>query len=191
MGKNIANHIWSQLNKLELSSTESFVLLSLAFFASDDFGYCHPRQRQLAQKTGLGATAIKESLSSLKSKGLIKWAAKPKHPNEYTLLLDGPDNANTHNEEIACTPKENTDATIEGAACTLLAQSFAALLADSKRRFAASLDYTKPVKQLGFLTGFRLLFRIRPLLKGLTDDEIHERILKALAQTEQERKPNG
>lgn len=184
MGKNTANHIWSQLNKLELTSTESFVLLSLAFFASDDFGYCHPRQRQLAQKTGLGATAIKESLSSLKSKGLIKWTAKPKHPNEYTLMLDEPDNANTHNEEIACAPKEDSDATTEGAACTLLAQSFAALLIDSKRRFAASLDYTKPVKRLGFLAGFRLLFRIRSNLKGLSDDEIHARILKALADPE-------
>ena len=61
---------------------------------------------------------------------------------------------------------------------------FAALLTDRKRRFAASLDYTKPVKRLGFLAGFRLYFRIKAKLWGLTDDEIHAHILKSLADPE-------
>ena len=43
-----------------------------------------------------------------------------------------------------------------------------------------------PLKRIGFLAGFRLLFRIKSKLKGLTDDEIHARILKALADPESE-----
>ena len=87
-------------------------------------------------------------------------------------------------------PGPNDGTVVEGAACTLLAQSFAALLTDRKRRFAASLDYTKPVKRLGFLAGFRLYFRIKAKFRGLTDDELHARILKTLADPESENNDN-
>ena len=145
----------------------------------------------MSRKSKLGTTATKASLRSLRDKGLVRWSAKPKHPNEYVLPFSGADATDTHDKGNAGSPALDDRAVAEGAARTLLAQSFAALLTDSERRFSASLDYMKPLKRIGFLAGFRLLFRIRSKLKGLADDEIHAHILKALAQSEQELKING
>lgn len=167
MGSQTINALWKRIDDLDLTPTEALVLTALAHYTSDDFGHCHPRQEQLAKKSHLGLTAIKESLGSLKSKGLVRWAAKPKHPNEYTLPFGGSESA-----------------TVEGAACTLLAHTFASLLADSKRRTNASVDFIRPVKRRGFLSAFRLFYRIRVQLRGLPDDEIHSRVLKALAEPE-------
>ena len=186
MGSKTIEAMWNQLEGLDLTPTEVLVLTALAHYASDPFGYCHPRQEQLAKKTKLGATAVKAALGSLKQKGFVRWSAKPKHPNEYILPFGGSSGADTCGNDGEGSPGLNECADVESAACTLLAQSFAALLVDRKRRFFASLDYTKPVKRLGFLEGFRLHFRIKAKLKGLTDDEIHARILKALADPESE-----
>ena len=184
MGSRTIQKLWNRIEDIDLTPTEVLVLTALAHFANDDFGYCHPRQERLATKTKLGTTAVKAALGSLKRKGIIRWTAKPKHPNEYTLPLFGSDGANTCGKDCKNVPAPSDGAVVEGAACTLLAQSFAALLTDNKRRFSASLDYTKPVKRLGFLAGFRLYFRIKAKLKGLTDDELHARILKALDDPE-------
>ena len=186
MGSKTIEAMWNQVEGLDLTPTEVLVLTALAHYASDPFGYCHPRQEQLAKKTKLGATAVKAALGSLKRKGFVRWSAKPKHPNEYILPFGGSGGADTCGMDGEDSPAPNDGTIVEGAACTLLAQSFAALLADRKRRFAASLDYTKPVKRLGFLAGFRLYFRIKAKRRGLTDDEIHARILKALADPESE-----
>ena len=109
---------------------------------------------------------------------------------EYVLSFSDSDATDTHDKGSEGSPAPNDGTVVEGAACTLLAQSFAALLADGKRRFCASLDYTKPVKRLGFLAGFRLYFRIKAKLRGLTDDEIHVRILDALAEPESKNNNN-
>ena len=186
MGSQTIQKLWDRIENLDLTPTEALVLTALAHYTSDDFGYCHPRQEQLSRKSKLGNTATKASLGALRRKGFIRWSAKPKHPNEYVLLFTGPDTTDTHDKDNEGSPAPNDSAIIEGSACTLLAQSFAALLADSKRRFCASLDYTKPVKRIGFLAGFRLYFRIKAKLRGLTDDAIHARILKALADPESE-----
>ena len=191
MGSKTIEAMWNQLEGLDLTPTEVLVLTALAHYASDPFRYCHPRQEQLAKKTKLGATAVKAALGSLKRKGFVRWSAKPKHPNEYVLPFSGSDATDTHDKGREGSPAPDDRAVAEGAARTLLAQTFAALLADGNRRLAASLDYMKPLKRIGFLAGFRLLFRIKSKLKGLTDDEIHARIIDALAQSEQERKPNG
>ena len=186
MGSKTIEAMWNQVEGLDLTPTEVLVLTALAHYASDPFGYCHPRQEQLAKKTKLGATAVKAALGSLKRKGFVRWSAKPKHPNEYILPFSGSGGADTCGMDSEDSPAPNDGAIVEGAARTLLAQSFAALLSDGKRRFSASLDYTMPLKRIGFLAGFRLLFRIKSKLKGLTDDEIHARILKALADPESE-----
>lgn len=186
MGNRTIQKLWDRIENLDLTPTEALVLTALAHYASDDFGYCHPRQDQLSRKSKLGTTATKASLKSLRDKGLIRWSAKPKHPNEYVLPFSGADATDTHDKGKEGSPAPDDGTIAEGAARTLLAQSFAALLADGKRRFCASLDYTKPVKRLGFLAGFRLYFRIKAKLRGLTDDEIHARILKALADPESE-----
>ena len=191
MGSRTIQTLWNNIENLDVTPTEALVLTALAHYASDDFGYCHPRQDQLSRKSKLGNTATKASLRSLRDKGLIRWSAKPKHPNEYVLPFSGSDATDTHDKGREGSPAPDDRAIAEGAARTLLAQTFAALLADGNRRLAASLDYMKPLKRIGFLVGFRLLFRIKSKLKGLTDDEIHARILKALAQSEEERKPNG
>ena len=83
------------------------------------------------------------ALGSLKRKGFVRWSAKPKHPNEYILPFGGSGGAGAYGMDGEDSPAPNDGTIVEGAACTL-AQSFAALLADRKRRFAASLDYTKP-----------------------------------------------
>ena len=186
MGGRTIQKLWNQIENLNLTPTEALVLTALAHYASDDLGYCHPRQEQLSRKSKLGNTAVKASLGSLRRKEIIRWSAKPKHPNEYVLLFTSPDVSDTHDKDNEGSPALNDGAIVEGAACTLLAQSFAAILADSKRRFCASLDYTKPLKRLGFLAGFRLYFRIKAKLKGLTDDAIHTRLLKALNNPESE-----
>ena len=186
MGSRTIQTLWNNIEKLDVTPTEALMLTALAHYTSDDFGYCHPRQDQLSRKSKLGTTATKASLKSLRDKGLVRWSAKPKHPNEYILPFSGADATDTHDKDNEGSPAPNGNTIVEGAACTLLAQSLAALLADSKRRFCASLDYTKPVKRLGFLAGFRLYFRIKTKLRGLTDDEIHARILKALADPESE-----
>ena len=191
MGSRTIQKLWNQIEDLDLTPTEALVLTALAHYASDDFGYCHPRQDQLSRKSKLGNTATKASLRSLRRKGIVRWSGKPKHPNEYVLPFSSSNASNTRDKSSEGAPAPNGGAVVEGAACTLLAQTFAALLADSKQRLNASLDYTKPLKRIGFLAGFRLLFGIKSKLRGLPDDEIHARILNALAQSGQERKPNG
>ena len=186
MGSRTIQTLWNNIENLDVTPTEALVLTALAHYASDDFGYCHPRQDQLSRKSKLGNTATKASLRSLRDKGLIRWSAKPKHPNEYVLPFSGSDATDTHDKGREGSPAPDDWAIAEGAARTLLAQTFAALLADGNRRLAASLDYMKPLKRIGFLAGFRLLFRIKSKLKGLTDDEIHARILDALADPESE-----
>ena len=186
MGSRTIQTLWNNIENLDVTPTEALVLTALAHYASDDFGYCHPRQDQLSRKSKLGNTATKASLRSLRDKGLIRWSAKPKHPNEYVLPFSGSDATDTHDKGREGSPAPDDRAVAEGAARTLLAQTFAALLADGNRRLAASLDYMKPLKRIGFLAGFRLLFRIKSKLKGLTDDEIHARILDALADPESE-----
>ena len=186
MGCKTIKALWDRIDGLEVTPTEALVLTALAHYASDDFGYCHPRQDQLSRKSKLGTTATKASLKSLRDKGLIRWSAKPKHPNEYVLPFSGSDATDTHDKGREGSPAPDDRAIAEGAARTLLAQTFAALLADGNRRLAASLDYMKPLKRIGFLAGFRLIFRIKSKLKGLTDDEIHARILDALADPESE-----
>ena len=186
MGSQTIQALWNNIENIDLTPTEALMLTALAHYASDDFGYCHPRQDQLSRKSKLGTTATKASLKSLRDKGLIRWSAKPKHPNEYVLPFSGSDATDTHDKGREGSPAPDDRAVAEGAARTLLAQTFAALLADGNRRLAASLDYMKPLKRIGFLAGFRLLFRIKSKLKGLTDDEIHARILDALADPESE-----
>lgn len=186
MGSRTIQTLWNNIENLDVTPTEALVLTALAHYASDDFGYCHPRQDQLSRKSKLGNTATKASLRSLRDKGLIRWSAKPKHPNEYVLPFSGSDATDTHDKGREGSPAPDDRAIAEGAARTLLAQTFAALLADGNRRLAASLDYMKPLKRIGFLAGFRLLFRIKSKLKGLTDDGIHARILDALADPESE-----
>lgn len=184
MGNQSINSLWKRIDNLELTPTESLVLTALAHYASDDFGHCHPRQEQLAKKTHLGLTAIKESLGSLKSKGLVRWTAKPKHPNEYVIQLGGANETDACGARTVDSSAESASATVEGAACTLLAYAFAALLADRKRRTDASVDFVRPVKSRGFLSAFRLFYKIKAQLRGLSDDEIHARILKRLADPE-------
>ena len=186
MGSQTIQALWNNIENIDLTPTEALMLTALAHYASDDFGYCHPRQDQLSRKSKLGTTATKASLKSLRDKGLIRWSAKPKHPNEYVLPFSGADATNMHDKGKEGSPATDDGTIAEGAARTLLAQSFAALLADGERRFSASLDYTMPLKRIGFLAGFRLYFRIKAKLRGLTDDEIHARILKALADPESE-----
>ena len=85
MGSKTIQAMWNRVEGLDLMPTEVLALTALAYCASDDFGYCHPRQEQLTKKTKLGTTAVKSALRSLKRKGIVRWTAKPKHPNEYIL----------------------------------------------------------------------------------------------------------
>lgn len=185
MGCKTIKALWDRIDGLEVTPTEALVLTALAHYASDDFGYCHPRHRQMEQKCHLGHTATVASLGSLKRKGLVHWTAKPKHPNEYSLPFGAAGGAGTHGKGNGDSSAEN-GVTVEGTACTLLAYTFATLLADRRRRTDAFFDYVKPVKRYGFIPAFRLFHRIKAQLRELPDDVIHARILRALADPEAE-----
>ena len=96
MGCKAMKALWDHIDGLDVTPTEALVLTALAHYASDDFGYCHPRLRQVERKCHLGHTATVSSLGSLKLKGLVQWAAKPKHPNEYMLPFGAGGDAGMH-----------------------------------------------------------------------------------------------
>ena len=185
MGEKTGHIIWNKLDRLDITPTEALVLISLGHFASDNFYFCRPRYRQIAQKSHLGHTAIKKSLRTLKAKSLLLWSSRLKHPNDYILPLGASDSV-TSLDRDANTPLVSDTALIEGAVRTVLAYAFASLLSDRQRRADASVDYARSIKRCGFLAGFRTFYRIKAKLKGLSDDAIHARILKALNDPESE-----
>lgn len=87
MDSNIYKSTWDRLDSLDITPTESLILLALASSVNASSGVCHPRQDKLAQKTHLAIGTVKEGLSSLREKGLITWAKKPAHVNEYALTF--------------------------------------------------------------------------------------------------------
>lgn len=182
MGEKTGDIIWNKLDRLDVTPTEALVLISLGHFASDNFYFCRPRCKQIAQKSHLGHTAIKKSLRTLKAKGLLLWSSRSKHPNDYVLPLGASDSV-TSLDRNANVPLMSDAAIIEGAARTVLAYAFASLLGDRQRRADASVDYARSIKRCGFLAGSRTFYRIKAKLKGLPDNVIHTRILAALADT--------
>ena len=185
MGEKTGHIIWNKLDRLDITPTEALVLISLGHFASDNFYFCRPRYRQIAQKSHLGHTAIKKSLRTLKAKGLLLWSSRSKHPNDYVLPLGVSDSVTSLDRDTNV-PLVSDAALIEGAARTVLAYAFASLLSDRQRRAVASVDYERSIKRCGFLAGFRTFYRIKAKLKELSDDAIHARILKALNDPESE-----
>ena len=187
MGSRTAKIIWDNIESLSVTTTEASVLLALAFFASDEFGHCHPLQARLVEKTRLKPTAIKKAIRELERKGLIACSRKPAHVTEYDLLcVSGGETTGT-----ACTDtpvklehEQNPNAgmsPLEKKANLLLAKSFAALLADPSRRLFASLDYGLLLDKCGFEAGFQWFFPLKKKLRGKPDDEIDAEILKHLA----------
>ena len=81
------HQLWDRCDGLDVTSVETLVLFALASAQSDVTGCCHPLQEKLAAKTHLSTSCIKESLASLKAKGLVSWRVKPAHVNEYTLTF--------------------------------------------------------------------------------------------------------
>jgi len=177
MGQRISSLIWNHLDKLTLSPTETTVLLSLGFCMDDDLGYCHPRQKQLAKKTHLSITSIKDVLSSLKQKGLILWQTKPAHVNEYTLpFLATELGVSAASSE----PEKNDYVHLEKQARIILSYALATLLEDKKRRALAMIDYGLALKRCGFAHGFSRFADIKERTRGLPDPEIHAAILEIL-----------
>ena len=80
--------VWNKLNELNVTSTEAFILVALALFTSDTSGCCHPTQERIVEKTHLSLSTVKDSLASLKAKGLVSWNVKKAHVNEYSITLD-------------------------------------------------------------------------------------------------------
>lgn len=187
MGNRTAKIIWDSIENFYVTPTEASVLLALAFFASDEFGHCHPLQSRLSEKTRLKLTAIKKAIGELERKGLIACSRKPAHVTEYDLLCvsDGtmtktgssgaPVNPSREQMPIVGTSP------LEKKANLLLARSFAALLADPSQRLSASIDYGLLLDKCGFEAGFQWLFPLKKKLKGKPDDEIDAEILKHLA----------
>ena len=79
--------VWDKLDSLNVTPTEAFILVALALFKSDASGCCHPTQERIVEKTHLSLSTVKESLASLKAKGLVNWNVKKAHVNEYSITL--------------------------------------------------------------------------------------------------------
>ena len=80
--------VWDKLDSINVTSTEAFILVTLTLFTSDTSGCCHPTQERIVEKTHLSLSTVKESLASLKAKGLVIWNVKKAHVNEYSITLD-------------------------------------------------------------------------------------------------------
>ena len=82
------NAVWEKLEALDISPTETLVLLALAASTNCSSGSCHPPQGKLVTKTHLALSTIKETLAGLKARGIVDWRVKPAHVNEYRIMLD-------------------------------------------------------------------------------------------------------
>lgn len=184
MGSRIAKHVWDNISHYQVSPTEASVLIALAFFANDQFGYCHPLQTRVEEKTGLKATAVKKATKALERKGLISCTRKPAHVTEYRIDCasnrgtpqppDGGTGSDSRHDQTA------RAARLEKKANLLLAKNFAALLADPKRRTNAVIDYVLLLDECGFEAGLEQLRAVKAESKNLPDGEIHALVLARL-----------
>ena len=203
MKSSIYKSTWDRIDALDISPTEALILIALASSVNASSGVCHPSQDKLAQKTHLAIGTIKEGLSSLREKGLITWAKKPAHVNEYRILIAQGDEATADGaEERVGNGKRDLPASeasdeakdlrlrlarferVWKRATYLLGQMFARLIPDPGKRVTSMIDYQLLIGKRAFLSCDGLFFRLKREIKdGKHDGEdIAELILSQLGE---------
>ena len=200
MDSNIYKSTWDRLDSLDITPTESLILLALASSVNASSVVCHPRQDKLAQKTHLAIGTVKEGLSSLREKGLITWAKKPAHVNEYALTFlpaatGGGAEERVGNGNPAPAPEASDEVKdlrlrlsrferVWKRAAFLLGLMFARLIPDPGKRGTSMIDYQILIGKRAFLSCNSLFFRLKREIKdGKHDGEdIAELILSQLGE---------
>lgn len=204
MDFNIYKSTWDRIDSLDITPTESLILLALASSVNASSGVCHPPQDRLAQKTHLAVGTIKEGLSALREKGLITRTKRPAHVNEYRILVAQGAGAATGGgaEERAGNGKQDLPAPeasdevkdlrlrlarferIWKRATLLLGQTFARMIPDPGKRITSVIDYQILIGKRAFLSCDSLHFRLKREIKNGEHDgeDIAELILSQLGK---------
>ena len=201
MDSNIYKSTWDRIDSLDITPTESLILLALASSVNASSGVCHPRQDKLAQKTHLAIGTVKEGLSSLREKGLITWAKKPAHVNEYTLTFlpaatgGGAEERVGNGKQDLPAPEASDEVKdlrlrlarferVWKRATYLLGQMFARLIPDPGKRLTSMIDYQILIGKRAFLSCDSLYFRLKREIKNGKHDgeDIAELILSQLGE---------
>ena len=199
------NAVWEKLETLDISPTETLVLLALAASTNCSSGSCHPPQGKLVEKTHLALSTIKETLAVLKARGIVDWRVKPAHVNEYRITLDAttlPAATGGGAEERVGNGKRDLPAPeasdevndlrlrlarferVWKRATYLLGQMFARLIPDPGKRVTSMIDYQILIGKRAFLSCDSLYFRLkREIMNGKHDGEdIAKLILSQLGE---------
>ena len=204
MDSNIYKSTWDRIDSLDITPTESLILLALASSVNASSGVCHPRQDKLAQKTHLAIATVKDGLAALRKKGLITWTKKPAHVNEYRILTAQEDAAAAGGgaDERVGNGKQNLPAPeasdevkdmrlrlarferVWKRATLLLGQTFARLIPDPDKRVTAMIDCQLLIGKRAFLSCDSLYFRLKREIKNGEHDgeDIAKLILSQLGE---------
>ena len=183
------HQLWDRCDGLDVTSVETLVLFALASAQSDVTGCCHPLQEKLAAKTHLSTSCIKESLASLKAKGLVSWRVKPAHVNEYSLTFlpaatgGGAEERVGNGKQDLPAPEASDEVKdlrlrlsrferVWKRAAFLLGLMFAKLIPDPGKRGTSMIDYQILIGKRAFLSCNSLFFRLKREIKdGKHDGE--------------------
>ena len=201
MDPDIYKSTWERIDSLDITPTESLILLALASSVNASNGACHPRQDKLAQKTHLALGTVKEGLSTLRGKGLITWTKRPARVNEYTLTFIPAATGGGAEERVGNgkrdLPAPEASDEVRGLrlrlarfervwkrATYLLGQMFAGLIPDPGKRLTSMIDCQILIGKRAFLSCDSLFFRLKREIKdGKHDGEdIAELILSQLGE---------
>ena len=191
MDSSIYKSTWDRIDSLDITPTESLILLALASSVNASSGVCHPRQDKLAQKTHLAIATVKDGLAALRKKGLVTWTKKPAHVNEYRILIAQEDAAAASGAEERVgngkrdlpAPEASDEAKdlrlrlarferVWKRATLLLGQTFARLIPDPDKRVTAMIDCQLLIGKRAFLSCNSLFFRLKREIKdGKHDGE--------------------
>lgn len=201
MKSSIYKSTWDKIDSLDITPTETLILLALASSVNASSGVCHPSQDKLTQKTHLALGTIKEGLSALRDKGLITWAKRPAHVNEYTLTFlpaatgGGAEERVGNGKRDLPAPEASDEVKdlrlrlarferVWKRATYLLGQMFARLIPDPGKRVTSMIDYQILIGKRAFLSCDSLYFSLKREIKSGKHDgeDIAELILSQLGE---------
>ena len=201
MDSDIYKSTWDKIDSLDITPTEALILLALASSVNASSGVCHPSQDKLAQKTHLAVGTIKEGLSALREKGLITWAKRPAHVNEYTLTFlpaatgGGAEERVGNGKQDLPAPEASDEVKdlrlrlsrferVWKRAAFLLGLMFARLIPDPGKRGTSMIDYQILIGKRAFLSCDSLYFRLKREIKNGEHDgeDIAKLILSQLGE---------
>ena len=184
MNANAFNAVWGRIDALDISPTETLVLLALAASTNGSSGLCHPRQRKLVRKTHLALSTVKECLAGLKDRGLVDWKAKPAHVNEYRIAVGVADHveADVGGAENHVDNDNSANRDDMNRARLLLAHAFVSLVPSVSDRLNVLKNYLKAIRAHAFADCDALFYELRSEIRRHRHDgeDIEKAILDRL-----------